>query len=269
MNVHAAERHALVTGSSSGIGAAVAERFAEEGVLVSVHGRDADRTHEVAEKIAARGAKVLALVGDVSSDHAVAAMVEEAQAVHGPITILVNNAGRMPRFFPDWEMTSTGEWLDLYDTNVVGAVRFVQKVLPQMRQSGWGRIIQMGSISGDSPPPGSQISYGPTKAALHNFSVGLAKILAGSGITVNCVSPGTIDTPGLARIFAEGDPSFPLGRTWPEVRETLISGFRKNYAERMGGAAEVAELVAFLCSTKADYINGVNYRIDGGTAGGR
>ncbi|MEV0616566.1 SDR family oxidoreductase [Nonomuraea sp. NPDC050404] len=262
-------RHALVTGSSSGIGAAIAMKFAEEGILVSVHGRDVDRTNEVAEKIASHGTEVVALIGDVSSDLEVAAIVERAQEAHGPIDILVNNAGRMPDFFPDWERTSTGEWLELYDTNVIGAVRFVRNVLPQMRQGGWGRIIQIGSISADAPPPGTQISYGATKAALLNFSVGLARMLGGSGITVNCVSPGTIETPGLARIFANGDPGPSFGNTWPEVRRQLVSGIRKNCAGRMGGVEEVAELVAFLCSTKADYISGVNYRIDGGTINGR
>ncbi|WP_411142677.1 SDR family NAD(P)-dependent oxidoreductase [Streptomyces sp. x-80] len=262
-------RHALVTGSSSGIGAAIATRFAEEGTLVSVHGRNVDRVNEIAEKIASCGAEATALYGDVSSDFEVEAIVRRAQEVHGPVDILINNAGRIPRFFGDWEKTSTEEWLELYDTNVVGAVRFVRNVLPQMRKGGWGRIIHIGSISADVPPPGTQISYGATKAALLNFSVGLAKILSGSGITVNCVSPGTIDTPGLARIFTEGDPGPDFGKTWPEVRKALISGIRRNYAGRMGGVAEVAELVTFLCSARAGYINGVNYRIDGGTAGGR
>lgn len=262
--------HALVTGSSSGIGAAIVGRLAEEGVRVSIHGRDADCVARVAEKLAGAGTAVATVIGDVRNDDDVEAVVKEAQAVHGPINILINNAGRMPTFFPDWETTSNEEWLDLYDVNVLGAVRFVRNVLPRMRESGWGRIVHIGSVSADAPPPGTQISYGASKAALLNFSVGLAKTLSGTGITVNCVSPGFIDTPGLVRIFEEGDPGGSgLGTTWPEVRNNLMSGVRRNLVGRMGDAAEVADLVAFLCSTKAGYISGANYRIDGGTMAGR
>lgn len=262
--------HALVTGSSSGIGAAIASRLGVERIRVSIHGRDSDCVEKVAEKVAGTGTEVAAFLGDVRSDSDVEAVVKEAQAIHGPINILINNAGRMPTFFPDWEKTSNEEWLDLYDINVLGAVRFVRNVLPQMKEGGWGRIVHIGSISADAPPPGSQFSYGASKAALLNFSTGLARTLAGSGITVNCVSPGLINTPGLVRIFEEGDlAGSGLGATWPEVRDNLISGIRRNLVGRMGDAAEVADLVAFLCSTRAGYISGANYRIDGGTVVGR
>lgn len=262
--------HALVTGSSSGIGAAIVARLAEERIRVSVHGRDADCVERVVKKVTSAGTEVAAFIGDVRSDSDVEAVVKEAQAVHGPINILINNAGRMPKFFLDWEKTSNEEWLDLYDVNVLGAVRFVRNVLPQMKEGGWGRIVHIGSVSADTPPPGSQIGYGASKAALLNFSVGLARSLEGSGITVNCVSPGLIDTPGLVRIFEEGDlAGSGLGTTWLEVRENLLSGIRRNLVGRMGDAAEVADLVAFLCSTRAGYISGANYRIDGGAMAGR
>lgn len=266
---NAVARHALVTGSSSGIGAAIAARLAEDRIRISVHGRDTDRVERVAEQIASAGAEVAAFIGDVRSDSDVESIVKMAESAHGPINILINNASRMPNFSPDWEKTSNEEWLDLYDSNVLGAVRFVRNVLPQMKEGGWGRIVQIGSISADAPPPGSQISYGATKAALLNFSTGLARALEGSEITVNCVSPGSIDTPGLARVFEEGDlEGSKLGNTWPEVRANLVSGIRRNLAGRMGYSAEVADLVAFLCSTKSGYISGANYRIDGGVIGG-
>ena len=185
---------ALVTGSTSGIGEAVVRRLAREGASVVVHGRRAAEAERIVADIAAAGGTAKAALGDLANDAGAEQVARAALAAFGPVDILVNNAGvfRMD----DWKNLDAADWIDQYDQNVASIVRIVKHILPPMRERRWGRIIQMSSV-GAFMPSDMTLNYGGTKAAVAVFSTGLAKVLAGTGITVNTVSPGPVLTPML------------------------------------------------------------------------
>ena len=185
---------ALVTGSTSGIGEAAVRRLAREGASVVVHGRRAAEAERIVADITAAGGTAKAALGDLSNDAGAEQAASAALAAFGPIDILVNNAAVFRT--DNWKNLDAADWIDQYDKNVASIVRIVKHILPPMRTRGWGRIIQMSSV-GAMMPSEMTLNYGGTKAAVAVFSTGLAKVLAGTGITVNTVTPGPVLTPML------------------------------------------------------------------------
>ena len=185
---------ALVTGSTSGIGEAAVRRLAREGASVVVHGRRAAEAERVVADITAAGGTAKAALGDLSNDAGAEQAASAALAAFGPVDILVNNAAVFRT--DDWNNLDAADWIDQYDKNVGSIVRIVKYILPPMRERQWGRIIQMSSV-GAMMPSNMTLNYGGTKAAVAVFSTGLAKVLAGTGITVNTVTPGPVLTPML------------------------------------------------------------------------
>jgi hypothetical protein len=247
------DKVAIVTGAWRGIGAATAKVLAQHGaqvVLTDV----ADGVHETAEKNRQNGLNAIAFKTDVTRTDQVNQMVQEVLGRFRRIDVLVNNAGIYPR---SNLIDMSDEFLrEMFDVNVFGTFRCARAVLPVMMKQRYGKIVNMSSVTGPmvADASGGQTAYAATKAAVLGFTVALALEVAQYGVNVNCICPGSIDTPGGRDQTRE--PGYPdesmeaLGRTIPMCR--------------LGTAEEVGELVAFLASDESSYLTGTHIVIDGG-----
>jgi len=261
LDLQLAGRRAVVTGSSAGIGEAIARRLAAEGAAVTVHGRRAEAVDTVVEAITSAGGQASGAVADLADRGECAGFVSGVLA-GGGADILVNNAGAFVN--RGWDEASPEDWLDLYAINVAAAVRCIQGFLPAMCAAGWGRIVQIGTGEAINPFP-TMPDYAATKAALLNLTASLAKHLNRTGITVNTVSPGIVVTPGVAEFYRLEAARRGWGQDWPAIEAGVLAEVLDNPTGRLGRPAEVADLVAFVASPLAGYINGANLRIDGGS----
>jgi 3-oxoacyl-[acyl-carrier protein] reductase len=261
MELHLKGKKAIVTGSSSGIGEGIAKCLAREGVHVMVQGRKKQELQRVVDEITAKGGIAHYVEGDLTKDDDVDHIVATTFQTFQRLDILINNAGAFPK--RGWLQSTPHDWLDLFNINVVAMVRMIQAFLPQMKSLGWGRIIQIASAAGISPSPDLP-EYGVTKAANINMTISLAKDLAGTGITVNTVSPGPIATTGTKELFQEIALEKKWGNNWSEIEKNITQEILPNLARRFGTPEEVGNLVTFLASPLSDFITGANYRIDGG-----
>ena len=261
MDLKLAGKRALVTGSSAGIGAAVAKRLAREGAKVVVHGRDQRRARSVAEAITAEGGSARTALGDLATDAGAEEVVTAARAAFGGIDILVNNAGGYCA--REWFETTPETWRSLYEHDVISSVRMIQAFAPGMRKAGWGRIINIGS--GIAAAPGSRMAdYAAAKAAIVNVTVSLSKSLAGSGVGACTISPGLILTEGVEKVLRAAAREQTWGDDWNAIQARWFSEMLgSSSVRRLGAVDEVADLVAFTASPLADYIVGTNLRIDG------
>lgn len=250
-----------MTGSSSGIGEAIARRLAAEGSAVVVHGRNADDVLAVTEAIGADGGDACGLVADLAYPADCDRFIFDV-LTDGGVDILVNNAAAFAN--RGWDETTPGDWLELYAVNVAAAVQCIQGLLPGMRTAGWGRIIQIGTGEAINPFP-FMPDYAATKAALLNLTVSLAKHLDRTSITVNTVSPGIVVTPGVEKFYRAEATRRGWGQDWPTIEAKVLAEILSNPTGRLGRPEEVANLVAFVASPLAGYINGANLRIDGGS----
>jgi 3-oxoacyl-[acyl-carrier protein] reductase len=262
MDLELGGRRVLVTGSSSGIGEAVARMLAAEGAAVVVHGRDRARAEAVAAKIGAAGVAL----GDLSTDEGAESVHAAAvAALGGPIEILVNNAGG----------SSTGnttkkpadiaiaDYLSNYHANALSHVRLVRLAVPAMVAAGFGRVINVSSAVAVQPN-NLGADYSVAKAALNNFTVSLAGSLDGTGVTVNTVSPGIIMVDGLLR-FGRMKYAIP-DATIEEVTQRLAADkvFDLPPAGRLGNPEDLGMVICLLASPRSGFVTGANYRVDGG-----
>ena len=257
MNLVLEDKRVLVTGSTSGIGEAIARCFAQEGAAVVVHGRRSDAAERVAAGIRRNGGKAIVALGDLSRDKDVARIVATAQVELGGVDVLVNNAAR-GEHQNDMETAPSG-WLDSYNTNLLSMVRLIQQLLPPMQERGWGRIISISSGAAVKPSPGMGV-YATTKAAMNTLTVSLAQGMKNDGVTINTVSPGAIITEKQIEMGKE----YGMGSTREEVEAALNGMMDGTPFGRMGSVKEVAAIVVFLASPLASYIHGANIRVDGG-----
>jgi 3-oxoacyl-[acyl-carrier protein] reductase len=239
-------RVALVTGASRGIGAACAIRLAAQGYPVAVHyGTSADEAADVVARIEAAGGTAAAVRADLADPDAARRLVAESEALLGPPTVVVNNAGlQVSRALisqPDEDFAR------MLGVNLVAARTVARAALPHMYAAGWGRVIFVSSVLGATGGPGDT-GYAATKAGLLALSKSLAQEVARRGITSNAVLPGTI----LTDLAAHVDPIVLAANV------ALLAG------RRGGTPGEVAAVVGFLASPDASYVNGAEIAVHGG-----
>ena len=267
MDLQLTGKRALVTGSSSGIGRGIAAALAREGAVVVVHGRSRERTEATAEMILAAGGSAYVAIGDLATDEGAAAVAQAVQAQTDGLDILVNNIGGTESSgggMLTWFEILPEHWAGSMQQNLIGAVRMIHAFVPAMRDRGWGRVINVASAGG-SEPPASVPDYCAAKAALINMTVSLSKALARTGVTVNTVSPGCTRT----EMFEGTLERMAAVHGWPEdmdEREARFMdlGIFPCASERYGRPEDVGALIAFLASPLAAFVDGANYRIDGG-----
>jgi 3-oxoacyl-[acyl-carrier protein] reductase len=263
MDLELSGKRALVTGSSAGIGRAIARRLAEEGVIVAVTGRDGRKAAAVANEIQAKtGRRAVSFAADLATDGGAKDLASQVAAALGGIDILVNNHGIYRE--RGWWDTSADDWADIYNQNVVSFVRLIREFGPRMGEAGWGRIINISS-GGAWQPFANMADYTATKAAILNLTVSLAKAFAGQGVTVNTVSPGIIVTESTEAYFRKVARDRGWPDDWRDIEQRVIANFLFNSTGRLGRPADVANIVALVASPLSDYMNGANYRVDGGS----
>jgi len=252
---------ALITGAGGDIGRGITSAFVREGATVIAHDRNKTQLEPFAD-LRWEGGQVFTIEGDLSSDDDAQRIAQQALGFVGHVDILVNNAATYTH--GSWLDDHPAEMLNLYNVNVVGAARLIQQLVPSMRDRHWGRIIQM--ASGDATEPLAFMSaYAATKAALVNMSVGLAKSLANTGITVNTVSPGIIATDGVKKFYLGLAERFGWGSDWRVIQDHILKEVLPNPTGTLGTVEQVADLILFISSPLAGYINAANLRIDGGS----
>jgi NAD(P)-dependent dehydrogenase (short-subunit alcohol dehydrogenase family) len=257
LDLQLAKKIALVSGSTAGIGNAIATSLAREGATVIVNGRTpAAVDGAVAAMKSATGGDVIGFAGDLS----VAAVAEKLASAHPHVDILVNNLGIFEvRAF---EEISDADWLRFFEVNVLSGARLARLYLPSMRERNWGRIIFISSESG-LQIPAEMIHYGMTKSAQIAVARGLAEATAGTGITVNSVLPGPTRSRGVGDFVA--DWAAKSGKNAQTVENEFFKNARPtSLIKRFATPEEVAALVTFVASPLSAATNGTALRVDGG-----
>lgn len=245
MDLQLKDKTALVTGASVGIGRAIAQSLAAEGVRLAVSARRVDKLAELADEIvAAGGHKPVLIACDLYEADAAAKLAAAAIEGLGRVDILVNNAGGS-RSFKELHV-SEDAWQEAITLNFHRPRQLADALIDQMIASGWGRII---NITGKSEPEHINGAF-CAKAGIHSWAKGLSRMVGKHGITVNCIPPGRIHS---EQIFRNYTPEY---RAWQSENEIPVG--------RYGEPGELADLVAFLASPRAGYISGAVIPVDGG-----
>ena len=245
MDLNLADRTALVTGASVGIGRAIAKALAAEGVRVAVSARRTDRLQDLAAEIVAAGGREPVLIGcDLYAEDAARRLAEQAIQGLGRVDILVNNAGGS-RSFKDLHVSEEA-WQEAITLNFHRPRQLADALIDPMIARGWGRIV---NITGKSEPEHINGAF-CAKAGIHSWAKGLSRMVGKHGVTVNCIPPGRIHSEQILRNYT------PEYRAWQSEHEIPVG--------RYGEPEELADLVVFLASPRAAYITGAVIPVDGG-----
>jgi NAD(P)-dependent dehydrogenase (short-subunit alcohol dehydrogenase family) len=258
MDLQLTNKTALVTGSTAGIGFAIASLLAQEGASVVVNGRSQQRVDDALQRIRSenKNAQVTGIAADLGTKEGVALLTGQLTAVD----ILVNNLGIFePKLFP--EITDE-DWLRFFEVNVLSGVRLSRFFLPKMLQTNWGRIVFISSESALNTPV-EMVHYGVTKTAQIALARGLAETTAGTNVTVNSVLPGPTRSEGVERFVQ--DMAKGQGGDEKAVEKEFFRSVRpSSLLKRFETPEEVAAMVAYVCSPRASATNGAALRVDGG-----
>jgi NAD(P)-dependent dehydrogenase (short-subunit alcohol dehydrogenase family) len=256
MDLQLKGKSALVSGSTAGIGFAIARRLALEGADVVINGRTRQRVDSAVASLRreAPAARVTGVAADLSTPEGAADTLKNVPAVD----ILVNNLGIFePRPFAE---ISDAEWARFFDVNVISGVRLSRAYLPSMLQRNWGRIVFISSESGLQIPK-EMIHYGVTKTAQIAVARGLAELTAGTGVTVNSILPGPTKSEGVDEFVGK----LSGGKPFAEFEREFFTSVRPtSLLKRFASVDEVAPLVALTCSPLGAAINGAALRVEGG-----
>lgn len=250
-------KRALVSGSTAGIGRAIAAGLAREGARVIINGRSQSSVEKAAAELRAdTGGEIVGFAGDLST----AAAADELAARHPDVEILVNNLAIFD--VKPFEDISDELWLRYFDVNVLSGIRLARLYLPAMKRANWGRVIFISSESGLQIPV-EMIHYGVTKTAQIAVARGLAESLAGTGITVNSVLPGPTKSRGVGEFLASMAKA--AGKTVEAIEaEFFVKARPTSLIKRFASTEEVASLVTYIASPLAAATTGAALRVDGG-----
>jgi NAD(P)-dependent dehydrogenase (short-subunit alcohol dehydrogenase family) len=258
MNIQLGGKTAIVTGSTAGIGFAIAQGLVESGATVVVNGRTEQRVNQAIGKIQAEVAKaeLKGVAADLGTAEGVARIIRQVPQAD----ILVNNLGifEVKPFFeiPD------DDWERFFRVNVLSGVRLARHYTPEMVKRGWGRVIFISSESGVQIPP-EMVHYGMTKTAQLAVSRGLAETVAATGVTVNAVLAGPTLSEGAARFMEQA--AAQSGKSFAELEKNFFKSLRpSSLLKRFATTQEVANLVVYLASEQASATTGAAVRVDGG-----
>lgn len=258
MNIDLKGKTALVTGSTEGIGRAIAKGLADSGAEVILNGRKQAKVDEAVSKLAAEvtSGKVRGIAADVGTAEGCAALASQA----GQVDILINNAGIFePK--PFFEIPDA-DWLRFYEINVMSGVRLSRALMPAMLARNWGRVVFISSESAIQIPP-EMVQYGMTKTAQLAISRGLAELSAGTGVTVNTVLPGPTRSEGVEDFLVA--MAKQAGTAVEEMAAKFVKTHRPtSLLQRFATVEEVANMVVYVASPQAAATNGAALRVDGG-----
>ena len=256
MDLQLTGKTALVTGSTAGIGYAIAASLAREGATVVVNGRTQRRVDEAVDNLRRSGRHAQGVAADIGTREGAALAIERFPS----LDILVNNLGIFePKAF---ESIPDEDWFRFFEVNVMSGVRLSRHYLPRMKEAGWGRVVFVSSESA-LQIPAEMIHYGLTKTAQLALSRGLAETTAGTGVTVNAVLPGPTASEGVGEFVERLAQDQETDRAGVE-REFFRTMRPSSLLRRFATPDEVAALVTFVCSPLSSATNGATLRVDGG-----
>ncbi len=257
------QKIALVTGSSKGLGKVIAKELAKRGCHVLLCSRPSEALSNTADEIIRSGGRCDVLAADLTKAEEVKKIQEETAARFGRLDILVNNLGGMKKLMP-FDQISDQEWLEMFELNFFANMRITRAFLPMMQQQKWGRVINISSEVAVQPEPIAQ-HYCAAKAAVNNLTKSLSLAYGNQGILINAVSPAFIMTAEIEQLILK-----MAEKNQTSFEDTVANLLKhqsrsKHSMPRPAKPEEVAALVVFLASDLASYINGSNFRVDGGS----
>ncbi|QHO69574.1 SDR family NAD(P)-dependent oxidoreductase [Marisediminicola antarctica] len=262
MDLRIEDKKALISGADSGIGWHTARLLLNEGVTVVITDQNQQQLNDAAERLEAKPGQLHAFAADITSVESLAQLHASVKAAVGAIDILVQSAGITGAQGLFHEISDEG-WTNTILVDLIGPIRLVREFLPDLRTGGWGRLVMVASEDAVQPYD-DELPYCAAKAGVLAFAKGLSQTYASEGLLVNAVSPAFIHTPMTDAMMQKRADQ--LGVSVTEAIESFLDDERPNIElHRRGDPDEVANVIGFLCSERASFVNGSNYRVDAGS----